>query len=46
MEDDGAPLDGGDALEASQHGQVPLLRLGLGRAGSGARDGLIVKDRT
>lgn len=31
MEDDGASLDGGDEGQACKHGQVSLLRLGLGR---------------
>lgn len=34
MEDDGAPMDGRNAIEAGEHGQVPLLRLGMGRSRS------------
>ena len=31
MEDDGTPLDGRDEAKESQHGQVSVLCLGLGR---------------
>ena len=34
MEDARAPLDARDASQTRQHGQVPVLRLGLGRGAS------------
>lgn len=43
LENDGTSLDGRDAIKASQHGQVSVLRLGLGRE-AGPFVGLLATD--
>lgn len=43
MEDAGAPLDDRDAIQEGKHGEIPFLRMGLGRE-AGQR--LSIKDTT